>query len=223
MATALPIDPLKLIDVGTTANDGTGDQLRTAFEKTNAIAVEGVVVQQAAPASLQGVDGDLAGMITTDGTDVWVCKLDWTGAVDIWVKIDLTQLAANTAAIGVNAGNITTNDGLIAGNTADITTLEGTTVTDGTAAYAITVANANGRIHMTSGSANTVTIPVDDSSIAVGTQLDILQGGTGLTSIAITTDNLNGAGVTIALGGQWSLARLTKVTATSWIVSGDIV
>ena len=121
MATALPIDPLKLIDVGTTANDGTGDQLRTAFEKTNAIAVEGVVVQQAAPATLQGVDGDLAGMITTDGTDVWVCKLDWTGAVDIWVKIDLTQLAANTVAIGTNTTNIGTNDTDIAANLAFIT------------------------------------------------------------------------------------------------------
>ena len=122
------------IDVGTVANDGTGDQLRAAFIKTNdntdeIYAGTASVVRQTAPATLQGVDGDIAGMIATDGTDVWVCHTNWTGAIDVWLKIDLTQLAANAAAIAVNAGNITTNDGLIATNLASVTSINSGTGT----------------------------------------------------------------------------------------------
>ena len=125
MATALPIATAKLIDVGTTANDGTGDQLRTAFEKTNAIAVEGVVVQPGAPAALWGVAGDIAGMIATDGADVWVCFTTYEdaavpGTTPIWFKIDVTQLDLNTTAIGTNTTNIGTNDTDIAANLASI-------------------------------------------------------------------------------------------------------
>lgn len=36
----MAIDPTKLIDVGTTANDGTGDPLRTAFQKANTLFTE---------------------------------------------------------------------------------------------------------------------------------------------------------------------------------------
>ena len=36
----MTIDPTKLIDVGTTANDGTGDPLRTAFTKANTLFTE---------------------------------------------------------------------------------------------------------------------------------------------------------------------------------------
>lgn len=36
----MAIDPSKLIDVGTTANDGTGDPLRTAFQKANTLFTE---------------------------------------------------------------------------------------------------------------------------------------------------------------------------------------
>jgi hypothetical protein len=36
----MAIDPSKLIDVGTTANDGTGDPIRTAFQKANTLFTE---------------------------------------------------------------------------------------------------------------------------------------------------------------------------------------
>ena len=81
------------INVGSSANDGTGDQLRTAFISTNSnfdevYAGTATVAQSLTPATIKGVSGDTAGQIAYDGVYVYVCYMTWTdGAADIWHRI----------------------------------------------------------------------------------------------------------------------------------------
>lgn len=113
----------QLIDIGTTANDGTGDQLRDAFDKVNdndtelytdkaineaAIAANAAdiatitggtatVVRTTAPALPHGVAGDLEGMIARDDDYLYVCIADYVDtATIIWKRI---ALPAPTSAV----------------------------------------------------------------------------------------------------------------------------
>ena len=78
------------INIGTTANDGTGDQLRDAFDKVNDNTDEiyggtATVARATAPATAKGATGDLAGMIAYDSGFIYVCHTTWTdGVADIW-------------------------------------------------------------------------------------------------------------------------------------------
>ena len=96
----------QLIDIGTTANDGTGDQLRDAFDKVNqndtelyaavalntAAVAANAVVALAAPATSKGVAGDLAGQIAYATGFLYICTADYTtGLVDIWQRIPVTE------------------------------------------------------------------------------------------------------------------------------------
>ena len=94
----------QLIDIGTTPNDGTGDQLRDAFDKVNDNDTElygsvatntadiasiqagtGTVARATAPATAKGASGDTAGMIAFDTGFIYVCHTTWTdGVADIW-------------------------------------------------------------------------------------------------------------------------------------------
>ena len=90
----------EIIDIGTTANDGTGDQLREAFNKTNLNFTElydadtainagtGTVVNTTVPAAAIGQAGDTAGMIAADAGFIYVCHTTYTdGLSDIWSRV----------------------------------------------------------------------------------------------------------------------------------------
>jgi len=79
------------VNIGTTANDGTGDQLRDAFDKLNdnfdeVYAGTATVAQSYTPAAAIGATGDLAGQIAYDGTYIYVCTADYDGATAIWLR-----------------------------------------------------------------------------------------------------------------------------------------
>ena len=79
------------INIGATANDGTGDQLRDAFDKVNDNFLEvyagtATVARSYTPATADGVDGDLAGQVAWDGSYIYVCTADWDGINPIWLR-----------------------------------------------------------------------------------------------------------------------------------------
>jgi hypothetical protein len=99
-----------------------------------------------------------------------------------------------------------------------------TPITQKTESYTLsTLDHRDDLIEMGSGSALTLTIPLN-SSIAypVGTSLDILQTGAGQVTIA------GAAGVTVnatpglKLRTQWSSATLFKRAENTWVVYGDL-
>jgi len=78
----------QVINIGTTANDGAGDPLRTAYTKCNSNFSELYSrLQTTPPTSSLGTTGDTAGMTAYDDTYFYYCFADYDGSTDIWNRI----------------------------------------------------------------------------------------------------------------------------------------
>lgn len=95
--------------------------------------------------------------------------------------------------------------------------------------YTLVLADAGKVVEGTNSSANTVTIPLNTSvAFPVGTQITVLQAGTGQTTINIASGGTLNAGLqgtanTAKLRAQWSAAVLIKRATDTWVASGDLV
>ena len=79
---------LEVINVGTAPNDGTGDPLRTAYQKCNTNFAEIYSrYQEIPPTSDTGTTGDQAGMYAVDAGFFYYCFQDYDGSSIIWRKI----------------------------------------------------------------------------------------------------------------------------------------
>jgi hypothetical protein len=79
---------LQLIYVGTTPNDGTGDPIRTSYQKCNNNFTELYARQQTTPpASSVGTIGDVAGMYAYDDTYFYYCFANYDSSTEIWNRI----------------------------------------------------------------------------------------------------------------------------------------
>ena len=84
-----------VIGVGATANDGTGDQLRTAFQSTNTNVAEiyaggATVVNATVPALPYGITTDLEGMIARDDLYLYVCFQNYVNdTTACWKRLTL--------------------------------------------------------------------------------------------------------------------------------------
>lgn len=79
---------LEVINVGTVPNDGTGDPIRTAYQKCNTNFAEIYSrYQQNTPASSTGTIGDLAGMYAADDQYFYYCFQDYDGSSEIWRRV----------------------------------------------------------------------------------------------------------------------------------------
>jgi hypothetical protein len=93
-----------------------------------------------------------------------------------------------------------------------------------TASYTLVAADRGKLVEMNVGSANTLTVPLNSSvPFPIGTQIDILQVGSGKTTVAGAT-----VGVTInatpglAIRAQWGGATLIKRGENTWVLIGDL-
>ena len=78
----------QIINVGAAPNDGLGDPIRTAFEKTNENFTELYDrVQDSAPTDPLGSVGDVAGMIAWDSIYLYVCTANYDGSTAIWQRV----------------------------------------------------------------------------------------------------------------------------------------
>ena len=92
-----------------------------------------------------------------------------------------------------------------------------------TSSYTIVLSDKDKVVEMNIGSANTITVSPDSTSdFPIGTQIDILQVGSGQTTVVA------GSGVTInatpglKLRTQWAGATLRKRAANTWVLVGDL-
>ena len=92
------------------------------------------------------------------------------------------------------------------------------------ASYTLVSADRGKLVEMNVGSANTLTVPLNSSvAFPIGTQIDILQVGSGKTTVAGAT-----VGVTInatpglAIRAQWGGATLIKRGENTWVLIGDL-
>jgi len=78
-------------------------------------------------------------------------------------------------------------------------------------------------ITMTNAAASTITIPANWTiAMEVWTIINIEQHWAGQVTVAITSDTLNSASSNVKLTGQYSACYIRKVSATVWILVGDL-
>ena len=91
------------------------------------------------------------------------------------------------------------------------------------ASYTLVLGDKSKLVEMGVSSANNLTVPPNSSvAFPVGTQINILQTGSGQTTVVA------GSGVTVngtpglKLRAQWSYATLIKRATDTWVLVGDI-
>jgi hypothetical protein len=89
--------------------------------------------------------------------------------------------------------------------------------------YTLVLGDAGKMIEMNVGSANNLTVPADNTvNFPVGTSIDILQVGSGQTTIVpasgVTINRASGLKTRL----QWSAATLIKRAANTWVAIGDL-
>ena len=109
-------------------------------------------------------------------------------------------------------------------------TITGNTVTNiqfnnqGVNMYTLGAADASKLVEMDVSIGNTVTVPANSSvGFAIGTQIMIVQQGTGQTTVAAAGGvTLRSAGGLLNLASQYSAATLIKRGTDEWYVIGDL-
>ena len=82
------------INIGTMADDKSGDPLRTAFNKINENFTEVYnKLFTTVPTSSVGQAGDLAGYISVDSNYFYYCSADYDGVTNIWGRIPVATSA----------------------------------------------------------------------------------------------------------------------------------
>ena len=94
-----------------------------------------------------------------------------------------------------------------------------------TASHTLVLSDKDKLIEMNSSSANTLTVPLDSSqAFQIGSQINILQTGTGQTTIApVNSGVIINATPGLKLRARWSSATLIKRAENIWVLVGDLV
>ncbi len=90
--------------------------------------------------------------------------------------------------------------------------------------YTLELSDASRLIQMNNSSANTLTVPQDSVvNFPVGTRIDIVQTGTGQTTIqSVIQVTLNSFESATKLAGRWAAATLIKTSTNTWTLIGNI-
>ena len=174
-----------------------------------------------------------------------------SGTTPSWGKVALTTHVSGTLPIangGTNSTATPTDGGIAFGNgTAFAFTAAGTSgqilQSAGTGnpvwawaplvsinqqtgtSYTIVAADAGKMIEMNNAAANTLYIPTDATyDFPDGTQITVLQTGSGQTTIAAVTPGTTTVNGTpgLKLRASWSSVTLIKRTTNTWVVIGDL-
>jgi hypothetical protein len=98
-------------------------------------------------------------------------------------------------------------------------------ISEKTASYTLVLSDKDKLIEMNSSSSNTLTVPLNSSeAFPVGSQINILQTGTGQTIIAPVDSGVTiNATPGLKLRARWSSATLIKRAENVWVLVGDLV
>jgi hypothetical protein len=120
-----------------------------------------------------------------------------------------------------NSGKYLTTNGTAASWSNVVSPVQ-TRVVSGTS-DTLVLADAGKIVESSSGSATTITVPLNSSvAYAVGTQITLLQTGAGQLTVAGTAGVTVNATPGLKLRAQWSSATLIKRATDTWVLIGDL-
>jgi hypothetical protein len=91
------------------------------------------------------------------------------------------------------------------------------------ASYTLVLADKAKVVEMGVGSANNLTVPLNSSvAFPTGTQIHIVQTGSGQTTVVATGGVTINTATTLKLRAQWSAATLIKRAENTWVLVGDL-
>lgn len=91
------------------------------------------------------------------------------------------------------------------------------------ASYTLVLADKAKVVEMGVGSANDLTVPLNATvAFPVGTQIHIVQTGSGQTTVVATGGVTINTATTLKLRAQWSAATLVKRAENTWVLVGDL-
>jgi hypothetical protein len=169
--------------------------------------------------------------ITVSGNEV---SINTATTVDLNTTQTLTNKTLTTPILTLSATSSTSNGRLAWDQTNDkILVGDGTSAIEfapstilinaQTASYTLVAADKDKLVEMSVGSANNLTVPLNSSvAYPIGTRINVVQTGSGQTTIAPT------GGVTIngtpglKLRAQWSAVTLVKRAENTWVAFGDL-
>lgn len=91
------------------------------------------------------------------------------------------------------------------------------------AAYTLVLADAGRMIEMSSGTAVTLTVPLNDNvAFPTGTKIDVLRTGAGEITIGGAGITFNSEGGKLRINAQWQAVTLIKRGTNTWAVIGAL-
>lgn len=158
----------------------------------------------------------------------------WTWNGTTWILNVYTGVVP-TGSVGTSelANSSVTSDKIVDGTivNADISTtaavdlgkLADIVTNAQTASYGLVLADKNKLVEMNVGSANNLTVPLNSTqAFPTGSQIHILQTGSGQTTVVATGGVTINATPGLKLRAQWSSATLIKRGTDTWVLIGDL-
>lgn len=169
--------------------------------------------------ALPSQTGNTGKYLTTDGSTASWTTINATPAFDDLTDVTLTSSAANDVVYYNGSGWVNKN---VAAIPTTITSV--TTGNQSTNVHSPLLADAGKIIEMNFSVANTVEVRANNQeAFPVGTQITIIQTGTGQTTISTNEEAVViNATPGKKLRAQWSSATLVKRATDTWIVIGDL-
>jgi hypothetical protein len=153
-------------------------------------------------------------------------------------QVDLDNIDALPPQAGNNGKYLTTSGSVASWGTLDLSlyltqssasttyqTKNIDVISAKTGAYTIASGDEGDLIQLSGSSSYTVSIPTDETfNFAIGTQINLINVGTGVKTIAAVTPGTTSVNGTpgLKLRAQWSSATLIKLSSNMWIVVGDL-
>ena len=136
----------------------------------------------------------------------------------------LTLSSTSSTTSGTISFDASTDKAYIGDGTNAVEFASSTLITNAqTASYSLVLADKDKIVEMGVGSANNLTVPLNSSqAFPVGTQISILQTGSGQTTVVATGGVTINSTPGLKLRTQWSSATLIKRATDTWVLVGDL-